>query len=261
MSGSFTRAASVAFACCLTAVCRAETVTAEAVVAGLNLQRIPSANGGDIGVDWVRATEDRVITAGADVADVGQNRWTVFRATATQKRGTRPALSGSLDFGPGSNAGERFTYLKLGVGVSATLSERWRMFARDTYVDIEPVAGHIIAVGGETTRSNGLSLQLQAARSMSGSLDEDSHLVRFDYRAQPPYLMGGIALTTTNDHLTLGGEAAAVSTMRVRQGFFGLSFPLRGKELTIAADIGDVGGVRRTGLSLILRSPIDSRAQ
>jgi hypothetical protein len=259
MSASAVRAASAALLWCLTAVAHAETAASEAVVAGLNLQRMPNANGGDIGVDWVQATERRVITAGADIADIGQSQWTVFRATAAQKRGPRPAVSGSVDLGPGTNAGERFTFLKLGVGLSASLSEQWRVFARDTYVDVEPVSGHIVAVGGETTRPNGVSLQLQTARSISGSLDEDSHLVRFDYRARPPYLMAGIALTTTNDRLALGAEPMQTSTTRVRQGFFGVSFPVRGKELTIAADIGEVGDVRRTGLSLILRSPIDSR--
>jgi hypothetical protein len=230
-------------------------------VAGINLQRMPNANGGDVGVDWVQATERRVITAGANVANIEQSQWTVFRASATQTRGTRLAVSGSVDLGQGSNAGERFTYLKLGVGISVSPSEQWRLFVRDTYVDVEPISGHIVAVGGETTRRNGLSLQLQTARSVSGSLDEASHLVRFDHRARPPFLMAGVAFTTTNDRFALGVSPAQASTTRVRQGFFGVSFPLRDKELTIAADIGDVGGRRRDGLSLILRSPIDSRAR
>lgn len=259
MSARSKRAAVAALVWCLAAACRAETPAAEALVAGLNLQRMPSADGSIIGVDWVQATESRVITAGADVANIGQSQWTVLKASATQKRGARPAVSGSVDIGPGSNTGERFTYLKLGVGLSAAPFERWRLFARDTYVDIEPVSGHIVTVGGETTRPNGFSLQLQTARSASGTLDEQSHLVRADYRARPPYLMGGVAVTTTNERSALGATPTDASATRVRQGFFGVSFPVRGTELTIAAELGKVGGLRRSGLSVFVRSPLPAR--
>lgn len=244
---------------CIAGVCHAETEVAEAVVAGVNLQRMESADGGSIGADWIRTTEKRVYTAGAGTTNIGTSQWTVVRATAAQIRGTRPAVSGSVEVGPGSDGAERFTYSKLGVGFSASLAERWRLFARDTYVDIEPVAGHILELGVEATRRNGLSLQVQASRSVSGSLYEHGQLVRVDYRARPPYFMGGVSVTTTNERIALGGAQTETSVTKVRQTFFGVSFPVRGKELTIAAELGYVGGARRGGLSVFVRSSMGER--
>lgn len=257
MNAPFVRAASAALAFGLSVACHAETPASEVLVAGLNLQRMPSANGSSVTVDWVRSVEQRVVTAGADVSKVGRNQWMLFKASAAQNRGARPAVSGSVDIGPGSNDGERFTFLKLGLGLTAPLSEHWNFFARSAYVDVEPIAGHIVTVGGDTTRPNGVSFRLQTARSASGSLDERSHFVRFDYRARAPYIMAGITAASTNNRLSLGAVPIETAATKLRQAFFGLSFPVRGKDLTVAMDLGKVGGVRRSGVSIFVRSRIE----
>ena len=259
MSALSTRAGSAALVWALTAVCHAETAVSEAAVAGVNLQRMQSANGGSIDVDWVETAEKRVVTAGAGFTKIGDSQWAVLRGAMSQIGDVLPAVSGSVDIGPGSNDGDQFTYLKLGVGISAPLTERWRFFARDTYVDIEPVSGHIVTLGADTMRRSGLSLQLQASRSTSGSLDERGHLVRIDYRARPPYLTGGVAVTRTNDRFALGAAPTDISTTNVREAFVGMSLPVRGGELTITAQLGNVGGVQRRGLSVFVRSAIASR--
>jgi hypothetical protein len=250
------RAASAALLCCL-ASARADAATSEVVVAGLNLQQMPSADGGSIGVSWVRAADTHVITAGTEISNIGPSQWSVVRVTAAQLRGGRPALSGSLDVGPGSNGDDRFTFLKVGLGLSGSVTERWTLFGQSTYVDVEPVSGNIVAIGGETRRSNGLSFRLETSQSVSGTLDERSHIARVDYRKQTPYYMAGIVATTTNSRLSLGAAPTETSATRVRQLFLGMSFPIGRKDLTIALDVGKAGDVRRSGLSFFFRSPLE----
>jgi hypothetical protein len=240
-------------------LCAAEAAAAETIVAGVNLQRMPSANGGSIGVDWVNTTERRVVTAGADMSSIGTSRWTVIRGTVAQDTNARSAFSASLDVGPGSNAGDGFTFLKIGVGVSARLTERWRVFVRDTYVDVEPVSGQVVALGAETTPRNGFSLSLQTSQAVSGSLDEGGYLVRIDHRSRRPFLMGGLSSTTTNNKFAYGAAPTEATETDVRHAFFGLSFPVRRRELTIAAQLGKAGDVRRSGLSVVVSSPIETR--
>src|SRR5262245_7674777 len=119
--------ASLVLGCCVASPCSAEPVS-EVLVTGLRLQRMPSADGNSVAVDWVRVGEARVVSGGAEVSNIGQNQWTVFRATAAQNRGERVAANGNIDIGPGSTAGERFTFLKVGMGLSVPLPGQWKMF-------------------------------------------------------------------------------------------------------------------------------------
>jgi hypothetical protein len=182
----------------------------------------------------------------------------LFKATAAQNRQSRPALSGSVDIGPGSNGSERFTFVKVGLGVSVPLARRWRLSGETTYVDVEPVAGRIVTLAGTITGRNGLAIRLQTSSSVSGSLDERGNLARFDYRIKPPFWMGGIATATTNNRFALGATLPDARGTRVRQAFFGLSFPLRRKALTVALDVGETGAVRRTGVSFFIKSPLEA---
>lgn len=242
-------------ACCLAAASRAESAATEALVGGVNLQGMRGANGGSAGVDWVRTTARHVVTGGAQISNVGPSRWAVVRGTVAQHRGRRTSVAGSIDVGPGSTEGERFTYRKFGARLSAPLAARWTLLAESTYVDVDTVSGNVVTLGGETARANGLSFRVQGARSTSGTLDEHGFLLRFDRRAAPPYLLAGVTASSTNNRLTLGAQADAPTT-RARQAFVGLSFPLRSGELTVALDLGDVGGLRRSGLAVYVRSPL-----
>jgi hypothetical protein len=215
---------------------------------------MPGANGSTAEVAWARVSDRRTMTAGAAIANVGPNRWTSLRASAAQNRGRGPALSGSIDVGPGSNDDGSFTFLKLGVGIAAPLANRWRVSAEDTYVNVDAVSGHVLTLGGETTRGN-WSVRLQASRSLSGTLDEQSHLVRFD-RSGKTHIMAGLAATQTNDRVSLGDSPAETGTTKLRQVFVGVSFPLRRHALTVAVELGEAGTTRRHGVSFFIKSPL-----
>lgn len=251
------RAANAAFLCCLATLCRAETQSSESVLAGINVQSMQGADGTSVDAGWVRSSERSIVSAGAAVANIGSNQWTLFKATAAQNRESRPALSGSVDIGPGSNGSDRFTFVKLALGVSAPLARRWRVSGETTYVDVKPIAGQILAVAGTLTGRNGLAIRLQASDSVSGSLDERGTLARFDYRSKPPFVMGGISTATTNNRFALGASRVDEQVTRLRNAFFGLSFPLRRKALTVALEVGKVGEARRSGVSFFVKSPLE----
>jgi len=252
------RTASAALVCSLAGVCAAETAPSEAVSAGVNAQRMPSAGGGSASVDWVQVSERRVVTAGASVANVGASQWTLIKGSLARNREKGLSWFGGLDVGPGSNGGERFTFFKAGFGVSAPLGARWRVSAEGTHVDVEPVTGDVVTLAGETNRASGLGLRLQTSSSVSGTLDERGYVVRLDYRAKAPYLMGGFATTRTNNRLSLGASATDSSALRVHQAFVGVSFPLRRTALTVAFEHGKAGTARRTGVSVVVKVPLES---
>ncbi len=253
------RIASLVLGCCLTALCGAQPANTEVLITGLRLQRMPSADGNSIAADWVRVSESRIVSSGAEVSNIGPSQWTVFRAAAAQNRSERVAANGSIDIGPGSTSGERFTFLKVGMGLSVPLPGRWKLFGQSLYVDVEPTTGNLITLGGETVRPGGLGLRVQTSSSVAGTLDERSHLVRFDFRAGKRSYMAGLAASSTNNRLSFGESPLELDTTRLRQAFFGLSFPLRRRELTIAGELGDIAGVRRSGLAFFVRSPMSPR--
>lgn len=231
----------------------------EVLVAGLRLQRMPTADGNSVAVDWVRIGETRIVSGGAEVSNIGPNQWTVFRATAAQNRGERVAASGSFDIGPGSTDGERFTFLKVGMGVSIPLPGSWKLFGQNLYVDVEPTKGNVVTLGGETTRPGGVALRVQTSRAVSGTLDETSHVVRLDFRVNARSYLAGLATSSTNNRLSFGESPLETGTTRFREAFFGLSFPIRRRDLTIAAELGETAGVQRSGLAFFVRSPMSSR--
>lgn len=238
------------------AACGAELEPTNVLTAGIYRQSMRDADGGSIDAHWIGTNERRVLTAGASLANIGANQWTTLRVSAAQNRATRAALSGSVEIGPGSGGGGRFTVLKTALGVSKPLTERWRITARSSYVDVGDVSGHRLTLGGATTRGNALSLRLETSRSTSGTLDERSLLARIDFRGKAPYVMAGVATSITNDRLTLGAPSAAASKTRIRQAFGGASFPLRRHELTVTLELGKVGDERRSGVSFFVRSPL-----
>jgi hypothetical protein len=121
-------------------------------------------------------------------------------------------------------------------------------------VNVDAVSGHVLTLGGETTRGN-LSVRLQASRSLSGTLDEQGHLVRFDRHGRT-HILAGLAATQTNDRVSLGDSPADTRTTKLRQVFVGVSFPLRRHVLTVAVELGEVGTQRRNGVSFFIKSPL-----
>lgn len=229
----------------------------EHFVASLVAQRQPGGSGGSLGADWIGRYGSHVLTVGAMASEAGSSRWTLIRVGGALPLSGGWTVAGGLDYGPATIDTADTTFTKLRTELSVPFGRRWTFRAQETYVDVQPVVGHLLGAGAALALDGGLSLDVQLAQSIGGSLDDSSVSLRVDYRARAPYLMAGLVAGTSNNrlHVNQGGIASQRTGLRVV--FLGLTMPLEAVDLTVAMEMAHVGTARRRSLTLAWRLPVD----
>lgn len=228
----------------------------ETVVVGLTRQWMPQADGNVLSVDWIGRFDSNSLSVGAHRTQVGAAHWGLFGVGGAKTLGRDWMLTGDVALGPARTETGRHTFKRLRAEILIPVSKRWLVSAQDLFVDMDPVAGHLISGGARLAGDNGRSFDLHLSRSIAGNLDSSSALVRFDTRAAPPFIMAGVALGRSNNRLLLQVPGTELDAIRLREGFFGLTFPLQGLELTMTISVARIGDLRRTALSAVFRVPV-----
>lgn len=229
---------------------------ADQLIVGASTQRMPGADGGRLGLDWVHGLRVGSLSIGASRTQTGPSSWTLISVGGARAVAKRWTLAGGADLGPATIGADDVTFMKFRTEASVPIGARWTLSAQHNYIDVDPVYGHLVGVGGRIVRESGLSFGVLAFRSVGGNLDEGSLSLRIDYRGRAPYPMAGLVVGKSNNGLRLNLPSAQAATTRLRQGFVGLTFVLDAVETTVVLEAADVGGVRRFGLGVSLRLPV-----
>jgi hypothetical protein len=244
--------------CVWGAAAPAGTSAAEYGIVSTGVQQAAGGDGVNVMMGWLGRYDTHVATLAIDHSIVEDSSWTVFRAGATSFRSARLSLSGSMDLGPARIGGDASVYKKVSFEAAFAVGGRWTLKALDTFVDVAPQSGHVLGAAASWRADRALLLHAQATTSISGNLDERNLVLRADYRARPPYLMGGIVVGESNDRLLLLNFPSAASEKELREAFAGVVVPLARFELTVVADAAEIGDFRRRSLTLSFNMPLES---
>jgi hypothetical protein len=220
----------------------------------MSLQRAPDADGQTLSAAWVQSAGRDLWLAGAELTEIAGAEWTVARFGVTRRLRSGRDLTTQVDIGPANVGGERFVFKKIFADATVASRDRWLVRVSDTFVDVQPLHGHLLGTAFGWRAENGLSMEARAARSIAGNLDELTKAIRFDYRASPPYLMAGAVRTTSNNRLLLNVPGLSAER-EVHEHFAGVTVPLRGVDVTFVADTARMPGLRRDSVMVAVTVP------
>jgi len=242
------------FVAVLCGPCAAQSSSNHLVI-GATVQRMADADGGRFGIDWVHSLDAGVLGVGVNRTEAGPSAWTLLNVTGARSFRRGWSFVGGGDFGPATIGGDRVTFAKLRAGVVVPVGKGWALTAEESYVDVAPIAGHLLGTGVRVTRRNGLSFNVEMSGSVAGNLDERALSFRFDERAAPPFVTAGLTIGTSNNRLVLNVPTAEAAITRLHLAFVGLTFPVDTTEVMVTIEGGEIGETRRVALSVTLRLP------
>lgn len=226
------------------------------VILAWSAQHLADDHGRSLSLDWVGAEAGDVYSLGAELAEVSSTRWNVFHASLAKRLGSRVTWAAGMGVGPGSTDNDRFTYVRANASLSIAVGDAWSVGVKDTYVDIEPVRGHLLTMGAAWHGSRVLSLAAELTSSASGNLDDRMLNLRADRRLGTRSLAAGISTGTSNNRLIFNLPSASASETRLRQLFLSFTIPVGQLALTFSLDAARLGDLDRVGLSVLARMAV-----
>jgi hypothetical protein len=228
------------------------------LIVAAGYQDLPDSTGNSVGADFVRSSAARMLSFGAETVSVADSHWSVVRGSAYRQLRGGADLLGSAAIGPGSTNGESFTYERLQLGGTIPVTDEWRLVARDTFVDVEPIRGQVLTLGGNRRRGSTI-MQFDVSHAVGGNIEQRSVGFRIDGRMRKSTVFVGGLVGDTNNRLLFNEVGLALSDMKLRQAYAGMTLMLGKCDVTMTVDSATSGGVRRQSIGAIVGIPLASR--
>jgi hypothetical protein len=154
----------------------------DAIVVGLNADRLSDGNGGGASALWIHPHATGTLTAGASFFSLPNTRWGYATWGVVQPLGPRTMLNGEASLGRGSDDDGGFRYLLVRGGVTRELLAK-RLYGEAEWlqVDVARRQNGILRAGGTWLPSPPLTVRGSLFQSISGDDDTTLLTMRGDY--------------------------------------------------------------------------------
>jgi hypothetical protein len=221
-------------------------------------QDLPDSSGNSASADFVRSSGARVLSFGAETTSVADSHWSVVRGSFYRQLRSGADVLGSAALGPGSTNGESFSYERLQAGASLPLTADWRLVARDTFVDVDPIRGHVLTLGA-SRRHGSATMQFETSQAVGGNIEQRSVGFRIDGRIRKSAVFAGGLVGDSNNRLLFNEAGATFSDTKLRQAYAGVTLMLGKLDLTMTVDAATSGSVHRQSIGAVVGIPLGSR--
>lgn len=206
--------------------------------------------------DWVLKQPDgAAVTAGVGSYSLGNSSWTLGRAGVVLKPTSKVILSGLANLGRGETAGTSFGYRTLQGEIAYQIKPRIYFKIGDKYINVGNAHGHLLQTGALWQVSDLIALDLTQSTSVSGNLNTDFFTARADLGTRPIKFFGGGSVGRVTPEVFNLDLGTATQNKQMRQGFFGVIYPMAGSELIVGLDLIRLDRTNRGTVSLALRFP------
>jgi len=223
------------------------------------------SGGGGGSATWVGSiTTDAVIGAGADYQQIASAHWTTG------------VLSGSLGLGPadhkthlyaeahegsGDIGTHAFHYSLAVAGVLGALTPRLSVQLEERRIDIDTSHGNLPKLGLSLRVTAQLLASVSYAYSLGGNLGTKLTTLRLDYSGQSLSALAGAAWGPAAPAVfDLFGQVVRPGPT-LSEGFVGIGKPVGHTDWLLVGDYQDVGGTRRTSVTLACTVHLRARGQ
>jgi len=228
--------------------------------------RLSGGSGGGGGsVTWLRNIESgAVIGAGADYQQIANAHWTtgVFSGSlALGQDNPKTHLYAEVHEGAGDIGMHAFHYSLAAAGVLGTLTPRLSVQLEERRIDIDTSHGNLPKLGLSFRATPQLLASASYAYSLGGNLGTKLTTVRLDYSAKSlSAIAGAVWGPAAPAVFDLIGQVVRPGPS-LKEGFIGIGKPVGRTDWLLVGDYQDVGGTRRTTLTLACTVHLWARAQ
>jgi hypothetical protein len=217
--------------------------------------RLSGGSGGGGGsVTWVGSvTADAVMGAGADYQQIANAHWTtgVFSGSLAVGQGeAKPHLYLDVHEGSGDIGTHAFHYSLAAGGVLGALTRRLTVQLEERRIDIDTTHGNLPKLGLSFSVTPQLLASASYAYSLGGNLGTKLTSLRLDYSGQSlSALAGAVWGPAAPAVFDLLGQVVRPGPT-LSEGFVGIGKPVGRTDWLLVGDYQDVGGTRRTSVTL-----------
>jgi hypothetical protein len=238
----------------------------ERLVLSANGSTLTGGSGGGGGtVTWLRNIDSgAVIGAGADYEQIANAHWAtgvLSGSLALGQGNPKTHLYAEVHEGAGDIGAHAFHYSLATAGVLSTLTPRLSVQLEERRIDIDTSHGNLPKLGLSFRATPQLLASASYAYSVGGNLGTKLTTVRLDYSAKSLSAIGGVVW---------GPAAPAVFDLigqvvrpgpSLKEGFVGIGKPVGRSEWLLVGDYQDVGGTKRTTITLACTVHLRARGQ
>lgn len=228
------------------------------LIVAASYQDLPGSSGNAASADFVRSSGARVLSFGAETTSVADSHWSVARGSFYRQLHGGADILASAALGPGSANGESFSYERLQAGATIPLMADWRLVARDTFVDVDPIRGHVLTLGA-SRRHGSATVQFDTSRAAGGNIEQRSVGFRIDGRVRKSAVFAGGLVGDSNNRLLFNEPGALSSDTKMRQAYAGVTLMLGKLDLTMTVDAATSGSIHRQSIGAVVGIPLGSR--
>jgi hypothetical protein len=223
------------------------------------------SGGGGGSATWLRNIgSDAVIGVGADYQQIATAHWTtgVFSGSlALGPADHKTHLYAEVHEGAGDIGTHAFHYSLAAAGVLSTLTPRLSVQLEERRIDIDTSHGNLPKLGLSFGVTPQLLASVSYAHSLGGNLGAKLTTVRLDYSAKGLSGLAGVVW---------GPAAPAVFNLigqvvqpgpSLKEGFVGIGKPVGRTDWLLVGDYQDVGGTKRTTITLACTVHLRARGQ
>jgi hypothetical protein len=223
------------------------------------------SGGGGGSVTWLRNLRaDAVIGAGADYQQIANSHWStgvVSGSLALGQGNPNTHLYAEVHEGAGDIGAHAFHYSLAAAGVLGTLTPRLSVQLEERRIDIDTSHGNLPKLGLSFRVTPQLLATASYAYSLGGNLGTKLTTLRLDYSAKSLSAIAGVVWGPAAPAVfNLIGQVVSPGPS-LKEGFAGIGKPVGRTEWLVVGDYQDVGGTKRTTITLACTVHLRARGQ
>ncbi|TLZ39377.1 MAG: hypothetical protein E6K32_13370 [Gammaproteobacteria bacterium] len=210
------------------------------------------SGGGGASAGWVGSVgADVVLGAGAEYQQIANAHWTTGNFSGSIGfEGGRTHLYVDAHEGAGDIGDHAFHYSLGSLGLLGQLTPELTLQLEERYIDIDTSHGSLPKLGLTYRMTLQLSATASYAKSVGGNLGTRLVMGRVDYTGVGFNALAGLAGGPAAPAVIFPGLHVVKPGPQLREGFVGIGKPFGRTEWLLLGDYQDVGGTRRTSITV-----------
>jgi hypothetical protein len=210
------------------------------------------SGGGGASATWVGSIgRDVVLGAGAEYEQIANAHWTTGNFSGSLGLGGgKTHLYVEAHEGAGDIGDHAFHYNVASGGILGQLTPELTLQLEERYIDIDTSHGSLPKLGLTYRATLQLSASVSYAKSLGGNLGTRLVTGRIDYVGTRFSALAGLAGGPVAPAVITPGLNVVVPAPQLHEGFVGIGKPFGRTDWLLLGDYQDVGGTKRTSITL-----------
>lgn len=212
---------------------------------------VPQGSAGSL--DWIHQDANRQMwDVGTTVERFGGFDLSIGRLMGSLNLSPGTSLTGAIEAGPGTAAGERYTFTRALLAATRDVSTRFQVSGGGQYVDADHARVLLLRVDSAWLPPGPVSVRAQLGQSVAGNLPTRFATVRADY-VRRVQMYGGVSVGRGAEAIVQFGN---VRYEHFTDAFVGVAMPFSHCTIGLSGDWMELASSTRRTATLTLTVPL-----